>query len=240
MPSRNPGGSSGGTGAAVAASFAAAGMGSDTCGSIRIPSANNNLFGLRGTIGLSSRDGIIPLSHTQDIGGPLARTVTDLAVMLDVTVGADPADEVTKASAGHIPASYRDLLKPDALKGVRIGAVKDMFGALPDDEEVARSIAGRSRRWRRPAPTVVDVSLRGDRRTDAPVQRDRRRVQVRPDRVSRAPAGRAGALASARFSTAATTRRRSRRTSGAATRGPRPTRRTSSRRGRSGRPCRRR
>ena len=89
-PTRNPGGSSGGTGAAVAASFAAAGMGTDTCGSIRIPSANNNLVGLRGTRGLSSRTGIIPLAMTQDIGGPLARTVTDLSIMLDATVGRRP------------------------------------------------------------------------------------------------------------------------------------------------------
>src|SRR6185503_18762587 len=71
-PTRNPGGSSGGTGAAVAASFAAAGMGTDTCGSIRNPSSANSLWGLRGTIGLSSRDGIVPLAHSQDIGGPLA------------------------------------------------------------------------------------------------------------------------------------------------------------------------
>ena len=86
-PERNPGGSSGGTGAAVAASFAAVGMGTDTCGSIRIPSSHNALVGLRGTRGLSSRDGIIPLSHTQDIGGPLARTVADLVAVLDATVG---------------------------------------------------------------------------------------------------------------------------------------------------------
>jgi amidase len=135
-PSRTPGGSSGGTGAAVAASFAAAGMGSDTCGSIRIPAANNNLFGLRGTAGLSSRTGIVPLSHTQDIGGPLARTVTDLAIMLDATVGADPEDTVTLASAGRIPRSFRDSLKADALTGMRIGVVKNLFGTLPDDEEV--------------------------------------------------------------------------------------------------------
>ena len=85
---RVPGGSSGGTGAAVGASFAAAGMGSDTCGSIRIPAANQNLVGLRATRGLSSRTGVMPLSSTQDIAGPLARTVTDLAIMLDATVGA--------------------------------------------------------------------------------------------------------------------------------------------------------
>src|SRR4029077_17854119 len=97
-PTRNPGGSSGGTGAGVAANFAVAGMGSDTCGSIRIPAANNNLVGLRGTQGMSSRVGIIPLSSTQDIGGPLARTVTDLAIMLDATVGADPMDPSTHVS----------------------------------------------------------------------------------------------------------------------------------------------
>ncbi|WP_273463771.1 amidase, partial [Sandarakinorhabdus limnophila] len=76
---RSPGGSSGGTGAAIAASFAAAGMGSDTCGSIRIPAAYQNLFGLRTTRGLASRTGVIPLSDTQDVAGPLARSVADLA-----------------------------------------------------------------------------------------------------------------------------------------------------------------
>ena len=100
---RNPGGSSGGTGAAVAANFAAAGMGSDTCGSIRNPASHNNLVGLRGTQGLSSRSGIVPLSSTQDIGGPIAKSIADLAVVLDATVGADPADPPTSASAGHIP-----------------------------------------------------------------------------------------------------------------------------------------
>ena len=67
-------------------------MGSDTCGSIRNPASHNNLVGLRGTQGLSSRTGIVPLSSTQDIGGPIARTIADLAIMLDATVGADPAD----------------------------------------------------------------------------------------------------------------------------------------------------
>ena len=92
-------------------------MGSDTCGSIRIPASHNNLVGLRGTQGLSSRDGIIPLSHTQDVGGPLARTVTDLAIVLDTTVGPDPADPSTAVSEGRIPASYLDSLNPDGLEG---------------------------------------------------------------------------------------------------------------------------
>jgi Asp-tRNA(Asn)/Glu-tRNA(Gln) amidotransferase A subunit family amidase len=136
-PSRNPGGSSGGTGAAVAANFAAAGMGTDTCGSIRIPSANNNLVGLRGTRGLSSRTGIIPLAMTQDIGGPLARTVMDLSIMLDATVGRDPDDPATQAGDGHIPASYAAALGDRSVTGIRIGITTSLFGNAPEDQEVA-------------------------------------------------------------------------------------------------------
>jgi Asp-tRNA(Asn)/Glu-tRNA(Gln) amidotransferase A subunit family amidase len=160
-PARNPGGSSGGTGAAVAASFAAAGMGSDTCGSIRIPAANNSLFGLRGTMGLSSRDGIIPLSHSQDIGGPLARTVTDLATMLDVTVGADPADALSQAGTGHIPPSYRELLKADALKGARIGVLKNLFGTAPEDNEVGAIDRKALEAMKQAGAELVDVSIPG-------------------------------------------------------------------------------
>ena len=125
---RNPGGSSGGTGAAVAASFAAVGMGSDTCGSIRIPSAHHALVGLRGTRGLASGDGIVPLSTTQDIGGPLARTVRDLAITLDATVGVDPADETTRRSEGRIPPSYVDALDPQGLQGARVALLEELLG----------------------------------------------------------------------------------------------------------------
>ena len=120
-PERNPGGSSGGTGAAIAASFAAVGMGSDTCGSIRIPAANNNLFGLRVTQGLSSRDGIIPLSHTQDVGGPLARSMIDLALVLDATVGPDPADSQTLLAPDRVPESFAALADSAAVNGLRMG-----------------------------------------------------------------------------------------------------------------------
>ncbi len=160
-PSRNPGGSSGGTGAAVAASFAAAGMGSDTCGSIRIPSANNNLVGLRGTLGLSSRFGIIPLSHTQDIGGPLARSVADLAVMLDATVGRDSADATTAASDGHIPSSYRAALHADALKGARIGVLTSLFGSEPEDEEVSRIVHASLAAMHEQGAELVEMSIPG-------------------------------------------------------------------------------
>ena len=130
---RSPGGSSGGTGASIAASFAAAGMGSDTCGSIRIPAAYQNLWGLRTTRGLASRTGVIPLSDTQDVAGPLARSVADLAIMLDATVGEDATDAVTKGAGAHVPKSYADALQPGALKGARIGVLRSLFTILPED-----------------------------------------------------------------------------------------------------------
>ena len=122
-PARNPGGSSGGTGAAVAAEFAAVGMGTDTCGSIRIPSAHNNLYGLRPTIGLSSRSGIIPLSFTEDTAGPMARSVVDLAIVLEATVGFDPSDPASVAT----DPSYLDDVDPDGLEGMRIGVLDVLF-----------------------------------------------------------------------------------------------------------------
>jgi amidase len=158
---RNPGGSSGGTGAAIAANFAVAGMGSDTCGSIRNPAAQNNLVGLRGTQGLSSRTGIVPLSSTQDIGGPLARTIADLTIMLDATVGADPADASTKESAGHIPASFRNALRADALKGARIGLVKSLFGTAAEDQEVSNAIQRSLETLKPSGVELVDVTIPG-------------------------------------------------------------------------------
>ncbi len=156
---RNPGGSSGGTGAAVAANFAAAGMGTDTCGSIRNPSADNNLFGLRGTLGLSSREGIIPLSHTQDIGGPLARTVTDLALMLDATVGFDPADPITAGSNGHVPRSYLGAIGDSSLQDVHIGVMTTLFGNAPEDAEVAGTVRQALDVFRRLGAQVSDITI---------------------------------------------------------------------------------
>lgn len=125
---RNPGGSSGGTGAGIAAGFGAVGMGSDTCGSIRIPAAHNSLVGLRPTHGLSSRDGIAPMSYTQDVGGPIAKSVTDVALVLDATAGYDPDDPSTEASLGQVPATYTTALDDDALDGARIGVLTDYLG----------------------------------------------------------------------------------------------------------------
>ena len=156
-PSRNPGGSSGGTGAAVGASFGAFGMGSDTCGSIRIPSAHHALAGLRGTRGLASGDGIVPLSLTQDIGGPLARTVRDLAYALDATVGPDPADETTRLSAGNVPETYLAALNREGLSGARLGLVPAMFDDGDAGRPVREVIERAAEDMERLGATVVEI-----------------------------------------------------------------------------------
>jgi Asp-tRNA(Asn)/Glu-tRNA(Gln) amidotransferase A subunit family amidase len=156
-PARCPGGSSGGTGAAIAASFAAVGWGSDTCGSIRIPSAFGNLVGLRPTMGLVSRTGIVPLSHTQDIAGPLARTVTDLAIALDVTVGYDPLDPTTARLKDRTAPRFRASLTRDALRGARIGVFLPYF--RDTDPEIADSVRSAIAAMRALGATVVDVAM---------------------------------------------------------------------------------
>jgi amidase len=137
---RTPGGSSGGTGAAVAANFAAAGTGSDTGGSIRSPASANGLVGLRPTRGLISRDGIVPVSFTQDTVGPMTRNVSDTARMLDALAGYDPNDPVTALSVGNIPKTYTAYLK-NGLKGARLGVVANLFGYGPEYEEVNKVMA---------------------------------------------------------------------------------------------------
>jgi amidase len=156
---RVPGGSSGGTGAGIAANYAAIGMGTDTEASIRCPAAENNLVGLRGTQGLLSRTGIIPLSHTQDIGGPLGRTVTDVATILDVLVGYDPADPQTARSVGNTPATYTASLQADALQGARIGLLTDLFTIDPSDPAVTDVVYAAADDMRRLGATVIDVTI---------------------------------------------------------------------------------
>ena len=126
VTSQTAGGSSGGTGAAIAANLAGIGFGTDTGGSIRIPSSYNQLVGVRPTVGLASRDGIVPLALTQDTGGPIARSVTDAAVALDAVTGVDAADPVTAEQQGLVPESYTSFLDADALAGTRIGYVTSM------------------------------------------------------------------------------------------------------------------
>ena len=156
---RVPGGSSGGSGAAVAASFAAAALGSDTCGSIRIPAANQNLVGLRTTFGLSSRAGVMPLSWSQDVSGPLARCVEDLAVLLDATVGEDADDTATLGAGAFIPPSYRAALKPGALQGLRIGVLEAFFGTAPEELEVTDVVRSALNAMQTQGATLVPVVL---------------------------------------------------------------------------------
>lgn len=129
---RTPSGSSGGTGAAIAAAYAPLGLGTDTGGSIRGPATSNGVVGLKPTHGLLSRDGIIPLALTFDTGGPMTRSVYDIAVSLGIMTGVDPADAATQKSKGKFATDYTKFLKPDALKGARIGIARDFLGADPD------------------------------------------------------------------------------------------------------------
>lgn len=158
-PRRTSGGSSGGTGASISASFAAAGMGSDTCGSIRIPAAYQGLFGMRGTAGLSSRAGVVPLSSTQDEAGPLARTVTDLAIMLDATVGMDPNDPVTKAMADRPAPAYRDGLRPGGLKGARIGVLRALMTPEMMDTAMGEKTLTALETMKAEGAEIVDVTI---------------------------------------------------------------------------------
>ena len=125
---RNPCGSSSGTGAGISANMAAVGIGTETDGSIVCPSSSNGLAGIKPTVGLASRAGIIPISHTQDTPGPMCRTLRDAAILLSVLTGVDPDDPATTASAGRTKADYAQFCDPNGLKGARIGVARKYFG----------------------------------------------------------------------------------------------------------------
>jgi len=133
---RTPSGSSGGTGAAIAANFGVIGTGSDTGGSIRGPAAANGLVGIKPTLGLTSRDGIIPLALSFDTGGPMTRAVEVAAIALGIMTGVDPADPVTFDSEGKFFKDYTQFLTLDALRGARIGVARDFFGANPEVDAI--------------------------------------------------------------------------------------------------------
>ena len=124
---RNTSGSSSGSGGAVAASYCAAAIGSETDGSVTSPSAACGLVGIKPTVGLIGRSGIIPISHSQDTAGPMARTVRDVAIVLSALTGVDPRDDATKPSAGKSSTDYTRFLVANGLRGARIGVVRDQF-----------------------------------------------------------------------------------------------------------------
>lgn len=133
-----PAGSSGGTASGVAASFGVAGLGTDTGNSIRGPSSHLALFGIRSTIGLTSRDGVIPLAFDRDIAGPMARSVEDAARIFQVVAGYDPADPYTEPARGRTLPNYLAALDPDGLRGARIGVLRALVDPAESDTAVVR------------------------------------------------------------------------------------------------------
>jgi len=137
---RNPSGSSSGSGTAAAASLCAAAVGTETDGSIVSPSNNCGLVGIKPTMGLVSRAGIVPISHNQDTAGPMGRTVTDAAILLTALAGVDPADAATRESAGKAAPDYAKFLDPKGLAGARIGVPrKSLFGQSPAADRVVEA-----------------------------------------------------------------------------------------------------
>lgn len=149
-------GSSGGTAAAVAANLGEAGLGTDTGNSIRGPASHNALVGIRSTMGLTSRAGIVPLNLSADIAGPLARSVADAATVFQVIVGEDPDDSVTAASRGRPAEDYVAALRSDGLKGARIGVLHQAYDTPTADPEVLAVFRSALEDLRRSGAEVVD------------------------------------------------------------------------------------
>jgi amidase len=150
----NPCGSSSGSGTATAANLAAVSLGTETDGSIVCPSSHNALVGIKPTLGLTSRSGVVPLAHSQDVTGPMARTVTDAAIVLGAMTGVDPRDPATADSKGHSHRDYRRFLDPDGLRGARIGVWREgVFGASPEADVIGEAAIADLRRL---GATVVD------------------------------------------------------------------------------------
>jgi Asp-tRNA(Asn)/Glu-tRNA(Gln) amidotransferase A subunit family amidase len=149
-------GSSGGTAAAVAASFAAAGLGSDTGNSIRGPSSHQALAGIRSTMGLTSRAGVMPLNLLADIAGPMARTIEDAVAVFQVIVGEDPNDPATAASRGRARENYAAALQRDGLRGARIGILRQAYERDTTDPEIVEVFMRAVEDLRRAGATVVD------------------------------------------------------------------------------------
>ncbi len=147
-PDRNPSGSSGGTAAGIAANFGMVGIGEDTGGSVRGPAAVHSLVGLRPTLQLVSRRGMMPANPTHDTMGPITRTVTDAAILLDAIVGYDPEDPITAYAVGRVPETYTTSLDADGLRGARIGVLREPMdsGTDPssDDYEKVKVVIDRA------------------------------------------------------------------------------------------------
>jgi len=137
---RNPCGSSSGSGAATAASLCAVAVGSETDGSVVCPASANGLVGIKPTLGLISRSGIIPIAHSQDTAGPMARTVRDAAILLSALAGVDPRDSATAASEGKSSTDYTKFLDPHGLRGARIGVARKYFGGNDAQDQLINNL----------------------------------------------------------------------------------------------------
>lgn len=166
---RNPSGSSSGSAAATSASFTAVSLGTETDGSIISPANNNGVVGIKPTVGLTSRAGVVPISHNQDTVGPHARTVTDAAIVLGALVGVDPRDPATAASAGKFFTDYTQFLDPNGLKGARIGVARQGLSfpkaevdAIFEDAIAAIKAAGATVVDPADIPSINDINSSGD------------------------------------------------------------------------------
>jgi amidase len=139
---RNPCGSSSGSGAATAANLCALAVGTETDGSVVCPSSANGLVGIKPTLGLISRAGIIPIAHSQDTAGPMARSVRDAAILLGVLAGVDPRDSATSESAGKAVADYTKFLDSNGLRGARIGVARKYFGSNEVQDQLMNNLIG--------------------------------------------------------------------------------------------------
>ncbi len=158
-PSLSTAGSSGGSATAVAASLAALGFGTDTCNSLSNPSAFASLATIRVTRGLTSRAGVMPLNTFNDAVGPMAKSVRDVALALDLVTGADPEDPVTSAAASHISGSFAQGLDAASLKGKRIGALRQRFVGFTGEREVAANMERVIKELQSAGAVVVDVAI---------------------------------------------------------------------------------
>lgn len=158
---RNPCGSSSGSGAAVSANLCVVAIGTETDGSIVCPSSANGIVGIKPTVGLASRTGIVPISHSQDTPGPMARTVKDAAILIGALTGLDPEDKSTTASSGKYPNGYTRFLDPNGLKGARLGIVRKYFGFSENVDDLMNSVIGEMSRAGASIVDPVDIASFG-------------------------------------------------------------------------------
>jgi amidase len=162
---RSPSGSSSGSAAAVAAGLCTVAVGTETDGSITAPASGCGVVGIKPTVGLASRRGIVPIALSQDTAGPLARTVTDAAILLGALAGEDAADPITATARGRIAADLTKTLDPDGLRGARLGYARNLESRHPATDQLARAAI---EEMRRRGATVIEVELPNTRKLDDP------------------------------------------------------------------------